>query len=154
MSKYTHVLRRPCWNVYNFNNLSYMQALLNLKPGRPLQTISYRSLPVNPNNLGKWDASAKQKGKEELGSKDWHHSHYRIWRRGTSPSEITNGMVQVVTHPHLHLFIKSNEYMINGPGAPPQPPPTNTFTTWKWTKRLLTCSSKLGTSEFLIRYRK
>jgi len=28
------------------------QALLNLKPGRPLQTISYRSLPVNPNNLG------------------------------------------------------------------------------------------------------
>jgi len=28
------------------------QALLNLKPGRPLQTISYRSLPVNSNNLG------------------------------------------------------------------------------------------------------
>merc|ERR1719312_664658 len=28
------------------------QALLNLKPGRSLQTISYRSLPVNSNNLG------------------------------------------------------------------------------------------------------
>ena len=26
---------------------------MNLKPGRPLQTISYRSLPVNPNNIGK-----------------------------------------------------------------------------------------------------
>ena len=89
--------------------MHHLQALLNLKPGRPLQTISYRSLPVNPNNLGKWDASAKQKGKEELGSKDWHHSHYRIWRRGTSPSEITNGMVQVVNHAHLHLFIKSIE---------------------------------------------
>ena len=27
--------------------------MLNLKPGRPLKTISYRSLPVNSNNLGK-----------------------------------------------------------------------------------------------------
>ena len=73
----------------------HVQAMLNLKPGRPLKTISYRSLPVNSNNLGK-----VMRVRRKL-VENWHPL-CRTWRRGAGPSEVTNGVVEVV-HFNQHL---------------------------------------------------
>jgi len=66
------------------------QALLNLKPGRPLQTISYRSLPVNSKNLGS-EGEARVRVRLRM---EWLRSS------GTSTTS---------SHKHLHHHLKANK---------------------------------------------
>ena len=52
LTKYNIICMRKK-TYYSLTDLKSWQALLDLKPGLPLQTVSYRSLPVAAANLGK-----------------------------------------------------------------------------------------------------